>query len=362
MKIVIDARIINSSTGRYIERLLTYLQKLDTPDEYIVLVPERDKDYWKPSKPNFKIVIANQRQFSLAEQFSLARLLYSLKADVVHFTVPHRPVLYIRPCITAILDMTLLKTYNSDKNWLVYHLKQLVGRVVFFIIAHTSSRIITISKFTKKEYVAFAKINPNKVSVTHLASGIVDIKPRPVKLPFDQYLLYVGQQSDYKNIRGLVSAHQQLRAARPGLGLVLVGGKNETTKRNITWVRSHGFKGILFTGFLPDDQVAWLYKNCMVYVFPSFMEGFGLPGLEAMSSGAPVASSNATSLPEVYGKAAVYFNPASVTDMASQIEKVLASPRLRKALIAAGRLQAKKYSWATMAQQTYDVYLQTVKK
>jgi glycosyltransferase involved in cell wall biosynthesis len=105
-----------------------------------------------------------------------------------------------------------------------------------------------------------------------------------------------------------------------------------------------------------EGQLRWLYENCAAYVFPSLSEGFGLPGLEAMVHGAPVVSSNATCLPEVYGEAAHYFDPLDVDDIASKIGETLDNEALRSNLIKKGKEQAAKYSWRRTAEQTLEVY------
>jgi glycosyltransferase involved in cell wall biosynthesis len=103
-----------------------------------------------------------------------------------------------------------------------------------------------------------------------------------------------------------------------------------------------------------------MYEHTAAYVFPSLSEGFGLPGLEAMAHGAPVASSNATCLPEIYGEAAHYFNPTDAGDMAVKIAAVVNNPDLRAELIKNGRKQAAKYSWAKMAAETLEIYEQAL--
>jgi glycosyltransferase involved in cell wall biosynthesis len=113
---------------------------------------------------------------------------------------------------------------------------------------------------------------------------------------------------------------------------------------------------IVFTDKVSEGELKWLYMNTQAYIFPSLSEGFGLPGLEAMIHGAPVVSSNATCLPEIYGKAAYYFNPKSTFDMASKISNVLDSAGLRAQLIQKGRIQAEQYSWKKMASETLKIY------
>lgn len=354
--IAVDARIISTTTGRYVERLLTYLQDIDTRNTYTILVRQKDIDYWKPRNPNFTIRVADYADYSIAEQIKLKALLDELKPDLVHFCMPQQPITYTGKHVTTIHDLTLLKTYNSDKNWLLFHFKQLVGRFVFWRVAHSSAQIIVPTKFTAQELVQFANIPTSKVTLTYESADPAQSAVKPYDSPFKRYIMYVGQQSDYKNIKRLGAAHQQLLAKYPDLGLILVGKLNPSATKNQQYFTKKNYTNIHFTGFVDDAQLAWLYQNTATYVFPSLMEGFGLPGLEAMSYGAPVASSNATCLPEVYGDGAHYFNPKSVDDIARAIDDILREATLRDELIKKGTLQIMKYSWKRMAEQTLDVY------
>lgn len=362
MHIVIDARIINSSTGRYIERLVTYLQDVDTINQYSILVRKKDLGFWTPKNKNITVVEADFADYSFDEQIGLLKLLNRLKPDLVHFCMPQQPVLYKGKSVTTMHDLTLLKTYNSDKNWFVFRTKQLVGQFVFKRIARTSDYIIAITKFTKKEYQELTGITDAKIPVIYEAADVFVDKLQPYEHPYKKFVLYVGQQSDYKNIKRLGNAHQQLLEKHPDLGLILVGRKNKSAQMNEAYFASKDYKNILFTDFIEDPQRDWLYTHCEAYVFPSLMEGFGLPGLEAMGYGAPVVSSKETCLPEVYGEAAHYFDPYDVDDMTRAIDEVLSDPSLRSELIKKGKLQFKKYSWKRMAEQTHDVYMKALKK
>jgi len=359
--IVIDARIISSSTGTYIERILNYLQEVDTVNRYTVLVFDKDVDFWRPTGLNFSVTGVNFPNFSLAEQIGFNKLLNELSPDLVHFCMPQQPVLYKGVHVTTFHDLTLLKTYNSDKNWISYHLKQLVGLFVFKHVAKTSKYILTVSEYSKKDIVKYTGVPDSKIAVTPLSADVFIDKLEAYKHPFKQYLLYVGQQSDYKNIRRLGDAHQMLLKSHPDLGLILVGSKNASALANEKYFSKKGYKNILFTGFLPIEQRDWLYTNAAAYVFPSLMEGFGLPGLEAMGYGAPVVSSNATCLPEVYGEAAHYFDPLDVMDMERAINDVISDYKLRANLVKRGYKQLAKYSWSRTAKQTHAVYMQALK-
>jgi glycosyltransferase involved in cell wall biosynthesis len=130
-----------------------------------------------------------------------------------------------------------------------------------------------------------------------------------------------------------------------------------SARKNEAYFAANNYKNIIFTGFVEDEQLSWLFRNCRAYIFPSLMEGFGLPGLEAMNYGAPVASSSATCLPEVYGNAAHYFDPTDCDDIVRAINDILTNPAYRDKLIANGYKQVKKYSWRRMAEQTHTVYM-----
>lgn len=358
MNIAIDARIINSSTGRYIERLLTYLEKVDRVNVYTVLVLKKDERYWQPTNKNFRIAIADYAPHSFSEQLGFLIFLYMHKFDLVHFCMFNQPILYFKKHITTVHDLTIIHTYKSDKNWLIFHVKQFVARLVFFIVSRTSAHIITPSEFTKNDYVKLTGIKASRVTVTYeAADAVATTSEAYTPLINQEFILYVGRQPDYKNIRNLIIAHQRLLNKHPTLQLVLAGKIDKAAQANVGWVHEQGFKNIVFTGFINDHVLAWLYQHCQTYVFPSLMEGFGLPGLEAMVEGAPVASSHASCLPEVYGDAAQYFDPRDPVDIAKVIDSFLQSKTLRSKFIARGKKHATTFSWHRMAEQTHSIYL-----
>lgn len=358
--IVIDARIISSTTGRYVERLLHHLETIDTTNLYTVLVRKKDETYWKATNPNFTIKVADFKNYSFSEQIGLLKLLNSLKADLVHFCTPEQPVLYRGKKVTTIHDLTLLKTYNPDKNWLVYKSKQFIGKFVFGHVARTSKFVFTPSEFTRQEVLDRFKVDPSHIIRTHLAAEAKTTKLTPYSLPTNNYMMYVGQQSQYKNIRFLQEVHSILLQNNPTLQLVLVGKLDRPGLENKAYFESINAKNIIYTGYTDDDQLNWLYANTKAYVFPSLMEGFGLPGLEAMLQGAVVASSSATCLSEVYEDAAVYFDPTNVLDAVKTIEQVLTDETLRKTLKKNSVEQLKKYSWEKTARATHERYIQSL--
>lgn len=360
--IAIDARIISSSTGRYVERLIYYLEKIDKLNKYTILVRKKDRAFYKPTNKNFSIKIADYDNYSIDEQTKFLKFLNKLDADLVHFCMPQQPIFYKKPHVTTIHDLTLLKTYNSDKNWLIYKIKQNIGKFVFRKVCKTNSQIFVVSKYTARDLREFTPHCDGKMTLTYESADPLpkNIKLKKYNLDFSDYILYVGQQSDYKNIKRLGDAHQKLIKKFPNLGLVLVGKVNKAAQKNKQYFEKNNYKNIIFTDFVEDSERDWLYKNAKAYIFPSLMEGFGLPGLEAMLYETPVVSSKATCLPEVYQEAAYYFNPFDTHDIKNKIEDVLTNKKLRSKLIHNSKKLLKKYSWEKMAKQTQKEYIKAI--
>ena len=357
MRIAIDARVINSSTGRYIERLLHYLEDLDKTNTYLILVRREDLAFYKPRRSNFKVVEANFADYSFAEQLGLHRLLTRLRPDLVHFCMPQQPVLYQGNAVTTIHDLNLLRITSNDMGKFELAVKQRVFRYVLQRVAKQNTHLIATSIYTKNDLINFSGISPDKVTVTYEGADPATSKTKTLtKFAKRKFIMYLGRAEPYKNNRGLIQAHQALLKKHPDLWLVIVGKIDSLRAADIEWVKKRGFKQVHFTGFIPDEEAAWLHKHCLAYVFASFMEGFGLPALEAMGYGAPVVSSNATCLPEIYGDGAYYFDPNNFDDMVAAIDYVISNPKVRKQLSEAGKKVHGKYSWKRMAEQTLAVY------
>lgn len=358
MKIVIDARELRTSSGRYVERLLHYLQKLESNHSFTILLKPDDMD-WQPTNPNFQVVACPHKEFTFAEQRGLKKQIESLQPDLVHFPFPQQPIWYKGKIITTIHDLTTLRFTNPAKNWFVFKLKQQVYRYVIKRAVHKSVRVIVPSQFVKNDVAKFAQVNPDKIIVTYEAADPLS-EPSQVMpdLVDKQFIMYIGRPTPHKNLRRLVEAFKLLKTKHPNLQLVLAGQKDTNYQRLETAVQNSHLKDVVFLGSVSDGQLKWLFERCQAYVFPSLSEGFGLPGLEAMLHGAPVVSSKATCLPEVYGVAAHYFDPLDTQAMVQVLDEVLTNKALRNELIAKGRKQAAKYSWQDMARQTLEIYNQ----
>ena len=363
--IVIDARELRTTTGRYIERLLHYLQEVDTDrsHRYTILLKPKDMDSWTPTSKRFTKAVCPFKEFTLAEQTGLLWQLMQLKPDLVHFPMVQQPILYQGKVVTTMQDLTTLRFTNPTKNRLVFKLKQWVYKWVNYIAARKSVAIITPSEFVKDDVARHMHANSRKISVTYEAGDSIDARPEPVEeLEDKRFIMYVGRPTPHKNLDRLIDAFALLKQKHPELHLVLAGERDSLFRRHERDTKQKGVPDVHFTGFIPDGQLRWLYEHCAAYVFPSLSEGFGLPALEAMAHGAPVASSNATCLPEVYGDAAHYFNPLDIETMAKAIGDILDKPKLRSQLTSKGKKQVEKYSWHRTAEQTLQIYKQVLRE
>jgi glycosyltransferase involved in cell wall biosynthesis len=359
-KIVIDARELRTSTGRYVERLLNYLQEVDTDlsHRYIVLLKPKDMDSWSPKSKRFAKLACRWKEFSFGEQLGFAWQLYWLGADLVHFPMVQQPILYQKKVVTTMQDLTTLRFVNPTKNKLIFKFKQYVYHWVNMIVARKSRALITPTEFVKDDVAKYTKTNSRKITVTLEAVDPFDEKPQPIpEFEGRRFIMFNGRPQPHKNLRRLIRAFAQLHEKYPDLYLMIAGRKDKSHRSYTKLANSLGVgEFVVLTDFIPDGQLKWAMQHTEAYVYPSLSEGFGLPPLEAMLNGAPVVASNATCIPEVCGDAAHYFDPYDIDDMVKKIDDVLKKPELRKSLIAKGAKQVTKFSWRRMAEQTLEVY------
>jgi glycosyltransferase involved in cell wall biosynthesis len=197
-----------------------------------------------------------------------------------------------------------------------------------------------------------------KITVTLESSEPpLPVKGQPLRDASKPFIFHLGSPFPHKNIENLIRAFEKLAGQYPDLQLILPGKKEFYFAQLQKQIDASPVRDrILVPGFVSDEELKWLYTNAAAYVLPSLSEGFGLPGLEAMAHGCPLVSSDATCLPEVYGKAAHFFNPEDPIDMAQKISEVISNEKLRQDLIKKGSEQIKKFSWELMAEQTLAVY------
>lgn len=296
---------------------------------------------------------------------------YSVKADLVHYpffdpyflTLPWR---FPTPTVVTIHDLIPLKYPThfpaGKKGRLKWHIQKFLGS--------GAKAILTDSDSSASDIHALMGIPVSHIHVVPLASATarttLALTPKLKKLYHlpERYILYVGDVNWNKNLPGLIQAFAKLDNVSTHLVLV---GKVFVDKPSIPEYRaveaaiaqSGKPKLIHRLGYVPSHHLGAIYREATLYCQPSWDEGFGLPVLEAMKAGCPVISSNRGSLKEVGGDAALYFDP-SHDNLTSLLKSLLSSSAKREALIAAGIIQAKKFTWEKTAKLTRDIYAQVV--
>lgn len=259
--------------------------------------------------------------------------------------------------MTAIYDLTYLRCPETMD---VRNLRRIRKGIQYSV--RRSSRILTISEFSKRELMELLDVPEEKISVVYTAASLpperADFGECKRKWGLDgPYLLYVGTIEPRKNLVRLLKAFDLLKGrAQIPHRLVLAGGRGWQDEEILQTAKTiHHARDVLFTGYVSAGEKNVLYENADAFVFPSLYEGFGIPPLEAMASGCPVVCSNAASLPEAVGEAARQVSPQDEGDIAQGIWDVLSDSGYAARLVEAGYQQVKKFTWEASAEKLTQV-------
>ncbi len=366
MKIGIDARMYgaqkNRGIGRYIEKYLQYLQEIDTENQYVVFLNADNFDLFNPSSSNFQKVKVNILWYTFSEQILFLKVLNKYKFDLVHFLNFNAPVFYKKDFVVTIHDLTMTHysgTRATTRNKFLYKKKMIVARWLVKKVCHQAKRIIVPTEFTKGDIVKFLKIDDKKIDVIYEGVDKFDFKIEDIFLNKrfgikKPYFFYVGAAYPHKNLELMIKAFRDFNASDK-YQLVLAGPKDFFYQR-LQKESVAGDEDILILGKVSDPELSALLKWAECFIFPSKVEGFGLPPLEAMSIGCPVLSSNATCLPEILDKGAIFFDPNSIDDIVEGLKKITTDVNFRNDLVAAGYENIKRFSWQRMAEEILKIF------
>jgi glycosyltransferase involved in cell wall biosynthesis len=259
-----------------------------------------------------------------------------------------------RPFVITVFDM-IHEIFPDSIHWFdktASQKKYLIPR---------ATKIIAISKNTKKDLVERLNVPPEKVEVIYLATHItkeIALTKEKLRLP-ERYILYVGGRNYYKNFRNILLAFKNITKTDDTICLVCSGGGTFNDAEKELFI-NYGLTNKLLYRNADDTTLATLYSNALLFVFPSLYEGFGIPVIEAMNCDCPMALSNISSLPEIGAEAAIYFNPNDIIDMQNQIAKIIYDDTLRNKLIENGKIRRKDFSWAKTANETKNFYMHSL--
>lgn len=367
MKISIDARGINlykgSGIGTYTENLLRELLNIDTKNNYSIFWTGENYENYK--RDNSKIIFTSKKHGGFYENYYYPSYIKENNIDIHH--LPQNGIgfneFYTSPVVITIHDLIpYVLPETVGRGYLEKFLKDMP------LIVHDSKAILTVSEYSKKDIIKFFPfVNEEKIFVTPLAAN-KSYKPLNKnncieyirnKYNIDSpFILYIGGFSTRKNVRELIIAFNKIqKSLKKDYKLVLCGPvKDEGIKLKELCKELLIDDKVIFTGFIPDDELPLFYNAAKIFIYPSLYEGFGLPPLEAMSCKTPVITSNLTSIPEVTNDCAILINPFDKDELASSILTLLNSDSLLQEYSEKGYNNSLNFTWKNTATITLKAY------
>jgi glycosyltransferase involved in cell wall biosynthesis len=363
MRIGIDARMIdNTGIGRYLRNLLIHLARKDTHNDYIVFINRDNTQVVKQRNFTFVPLKIQVPLYSPQEQYWLPIEIRKWKLDLMHYPNFDIPLIRCCPYVVTIHDL-IYYLYPEQCPSKVAHY---YARIMLRYATKHARRIITDSEYSKQDLIKYFQISADKIHVIFPAAETEYFSSSPTQteatLPTKYrisppYILYVGKHHPYKNITNLLHAYTRHQEVYQHFQLVIAGKRDSRQSALYQTATALDPGGrILFTDFVPENDLFALYRNAHLFVFPSFYEGFGLPPLEAMACGVPVITSHAASLPEVVGDAAIQIDPTNIPALADAMRAVLTDPECWEKLRNKGYKRAQQFSWETAAIQLMQIY------
>lgn len=362
---VLDARTTTPhfpGIGRYVTNLARALIPHLQSGERITLLHNPQYPASLPSSDTVQLLPVAASPFSLSQQWLVPGLLRRLNADIYHSTYYLMPYSPRVPTVLTVYDLIplLLPEASSRRAALLF-------RATLTLALRAAQQVVTLSGAARDDLIRVTSSLPSVMTIPAAADPIFTLQtPDAIAavraryhLP-ERFVLYLGSNKPHKNLVRLVEAWHQFRAAslvtEDDMELVIAGAWDPRYPEARERASALGLSDIHWLGPIPGADLPALYAAATAFVFPSLYEGFGLPPLEAMACGTPVACSNASSLPEVLGGAALLFDPSSVTAIADALRGLLGNAELRSDLQMRGLRQAAQFSWTRTAVATLGVY------
>ncbi len=359
MVIGIEAERANhgEKTGveHYAKQLILHLAKIDSNNRYILYLRTKPESWFLSLPKNFEVKVIPFPIFWTQLRLSWEMLWH--RPDVLFVPASTLPLIHPRSVYT-----------EHDVAWIYYpeiftFYMRWFHRIFSWLARTGATKIIAISEATKKDLVNHYEVVPEKIAVVphgyEVTEGVnknlsAELK---AKLP-EKYLLFLSTIQPRKNLVGLIEAFAELKQEHPELPhkLVVVGGKGWKYEYSLRSIEKHS-DIVTYLGRVKDEERWPIYANAELFINASFYEGFGMWILEAFECGVPVAVSNISSLPEVGGDAAIYFDPHSKQEIKAAIYKILSNSELSQELVYKGRSRLQEFSWEKCAKQTLEVLL-----
>jgi len=348
----------------YVRNLVRALPQVSPGDRFVIFANRESAGVFEEISPDVEVVncafnAASRPARILWEQFVLPFQVRKHAIDILLSAGMTAPFICPAPSFVMIYD---LQHVNLPQNFT--RLQLLFLKTIIYMSARTARGVLTLSEKSKSDIVRHYSIARERVFVTHLASdagsfhtqSAADISAvrKKYKLPA-RFILYIASSLPHKNYPRLLEAFKLVKAKDAGIKLVLIGARESGHGEISSRIDELGIKDdVVFSGWLPFEDIPLIYAASELFAFPSLHEGFGIPVLEAMASGVPVVCSAISPLTEVAGDAALLVDPLDPASMASGILSVLGDKTLRERLVRRGISRAREFSWEKTAKATID--------
>jgi len=357
-----DAHSIGAGLGgneTYASNLIEALAEVDTRNRYTLYVTRQEAiDRYARRWPNVAVRKTLPHTPLIRIPLTLAAELRRRPVDILHVQYTAPP---LAPCDTVVMihDLSFEHLPETFKRRSWMQMRLTVRRT-----ARSASHVLADSEYSRQDILRTYRLPPERVTTTPLAASssfkpVDDRRVLEKYLIFDDYILAVGSIQPRKNISRLIRAYtlmlSQYRGRVPKL--VIVGKNAWLFKETIRAAAvSNASENIMFTGYVPESDLAALYTGALCFAYPSFFEGFGIPLLEAMRCGTPTITSDRTCFPEVVGDASLIIDPFDEQSIADALWRMISDAALREQLRARGFVQSSLFDWRETARLTLDVY------
>lgn len=377
MNISIDAQTLcsclNSGIGRYTKNIINEILRIHTNSSLEIVLfdflSRNNNEHFVKKTLNYVnninikkctwLPLKYYMEYPIFSSLMSYNFLLGSYSDVYHFFNYSVPPNVRGKVITTIYDMVFFKrpetmekgNYNMQKKRLLDSAKR-------------ADVIVTTSINSQIEICEYLNILPNKIFVTYCAVDQDLFFPRSYSKKVmkkysiqGNYILYTGTLEPRKNIVALLKAYKIFAQKNPEISLVLAGSKGWLYDDIFNTVRDLKILNkVIFTGFVQDDDMPFLYSEASAFIFPSLYEGFGMPPLEAMACGTPVIVSNTSSLPEVVGDAGIFVNPLDIENIAFEMDRLSNNTSLQQEYSKKGLIRSKAFSWEDSAKKIIEIY------
>lgn len=387
MRIGIDGGCLSNRRGfgRFARRMIEALAREDSSHDFSVFV-DRPSAESVSIPERFRKTIVEVREApgraakaggrrGIGDILAMSRAVAQSRLDLFYFPASYSffPVWNVARTVVTLHDTLALRhpewVFPGGRGRFAWMFKE-------YAAVWSADAIVTVSEASKRDLISWFRLDPDRVRVVGEGADPI-FEPKPAENessavlsryeidPERRFLLYVGGLSPHKNLGRLIEAFGRIKDGRPDVDLVLVGDFHDVFHTNVPELRAIVDRlrlndRVRFAGFVPDDDLVWLYGRAYALVQPSLLEGFGLPAVEALACGTPVLSSRAGSLPEVVGAAGLFFEPTDIDDMASTIGGFLDRPGERRRLAALAASEVKRHSWSQAAKTLLECFERTI--